>query len=237
MPETRSAAPIAAYEQLTPLTVNRPNQSPATELVVLVPGVGFGGIELIPLAWALQRRRRARTAVFFYLPWCKSLDDSAVKLAEWLARRDEEVIHLVGHSLGGLVILQLLAASGWTKPGRIVTLGTPHRSIAAAGRIKRLPAGGWILGAAVRSALDGLPLPIPQGRDVGCIAGSVNVGLGALLSLPRPNDSIVGVEEAIHPHTRDCAVLRTTHTSMLFSRRVADKVDAFLTQGAFARRR
>jgi len=202
------------------------------DLIVLVPGAGVGGVDLLPMAWRL-RRRGYRVKVFFCLTWAMSLAESARQLHRWLSAQPETVIHLVGYSLGGLVILHCISEHGRAKAGRVVTIGTPHTDITIARQIMRLPGGRWAVGRGATSALPLLPLPIPAGWEIGAIAGNRAGGLGALFAIPQPNDMMVSVHEAHHPAIRRHIVLPISHVSMLFSRPVADETDAFLQSGQF----
>ena len=203
-----------------------------SELVVLVPGAGLGGVEFLLLARRL--RDFGYTAkVFYYMPWYEPVGRTAERLEKFLSIRRHPTIHLVGHSLGGIVILRFLHDSTWDRAGRLVTLGTPHRGIEAAARISRVHGGRTLLGPAIRSAQALVPIPAPEGRELGSLAGRVNLGIGRILSLPQPNDSVVGVDEALHPGSSSTAVVRASHSSMLVQRRVALEIDAFLQTGAF----
>ncbi len=206
------------------------------ELVVLVPGAGVGGADLLALAWRL-RRRGHRAKIFFCPTWALPLAQSARGLHRWLSQQPAPIIHLVGHSLGGLVILRCLAEYNWTRAGRVVTLGTPHADIAVARLGMHLPIGKWVAGRGVATALPLLPLHVPPGREVGAIAGSRSWGLSLFVTLPPPNDGVICVAETYHPEIAHHIVLPVSHTSMLFSGEVADETAAFLRSGQFNRSR
>lgn len=202
------------------------------DLVVLVPGAGIGGADLLPMACRFQRCGY-RAKVFFCLTWAKPLADSARQLYHWLSKQPEPLIHLVGHSLGGLVILRCLADYPWVRAGRIVTVGTPHTNIAIAQHLLRVPGGHWLVGRGVASALPLLPLQLPAGREIGAIAGAMDRGANTFWSVPSPSDRIVSVQETQHPAIAQHIVLGVSHNGMLFSRAVVEAVDAFLRNGRF----
>jgi hypothetical protein len=114
-------------------------------------------------------------------------------------------------------------------------LGVPINGCPAAQRIARLPFGPRLLGQCLLSVNAEAPHRLPQGREVGGIAGKLNLILGWMLRLDRPNDTVISVQEALHEDMQDTAVLAVTHGSMLLSRQVADCVDAFLKAGSFRR--
>lgn len=142
-------------------------------------------------------------------------------------------LHLVGHSLGGLLIRQWVAEYGQHFDGRCVTLGTPHQGSTVARQVHRRAPG--LLGAVYASALDGAVPPWPAACEWGSVAGSRNRGLGRCLRVPLPqSDGTVAVAETMAAGCRDHLVLPVGHTSMLFDRKVAQQVAHFLQYGCFA---
>ncbi len=203
------------------------------DLVVLVPGVGLSGIDLLAVAWRL-RRRGFRTHIFFCVTWALTLTESARRLQHWLAAQPDPLMHLVGHSFGGLVVLRCLAECGWNRPGRVVTMGTPHTDIAVARQVRRLPFGTWAAGPGVDTALPLLPLPVPADREVGTLAGDRSWGLSFIFPVPSPNDGVICVAETRHPAIAHHLVLPLSHTDLLVSPQAADEVAAFLRRGRFS---
>ncbi len=145
-------------------------------------------------------------------------------------------MHFVGHSLGGLVVLQLLARQPPARAGRVVLLGSPIRGSAAAARLARHPLARRLLGRAPEAGLvAGIGDERDWDREIGMIAGRAPVGLGGPLGgLPRPHDGTVAVEETRAPWLTDHLTLPVSHFSMLFSRRVVAAVCRFLASGRFA---
>ena len=82
-----------------------------------------------------------------------------------------------------------------------------------------------------------MPRPsIPDGVELGVIAGNVPFGLGRLVArLPKPNDGVVRVDETRVPGAKESIVLRINHTGMLVSPAVARAACAFLRNGSFRR--
>lgn len=174
---------------------------------------------------------------FRYRTVVHDLDRSAARLAEFIAAVSGETVHLVTHSLGGVLTLKMLDRCGAGRIGRIVCLGPPFRGSAAAANLLRCPGGTYVLGKAMAQAVDEAPRRPWEGeRELGIIAGSRAMGAGRLLGrLQKPNDGTVTVAETELPGAADHVVLPVTHFSMLFSRDVADQVIAFLRDGCFRR--
>ena len=204
------------------------------EGVILVHGLWMG-------AWAMQglRLRLARLGyavyAYGYRSTAHTLDEHAQGLAARIAGLREPVIHLVGHSLGGLVILRCLRDHGEQRIGRIVLLGTPARASAAARRLANTAAGAWLLGAS-REIWCSLPTVFRPRSELGVIAGSRPWGVGRLvLRLAGTNDGVVRLEETEVPGMRERVVLPVSHSGMLLSACVAREVAAFLKRGSFTR--
>ena len=193
-------------------------------------------------AMELMRRRIARGgyhALSYSYPSMRlTLGENAERLVRYLRGLNVTRLHLVGHSLGGLIVLRALNNAAGMAPGRVVLVGTPCAGSHAASRLQRIPGGRTVLGRSLNESLES-PLARPPGRDIGVVAGSVPIGLGQIVdpSLPRPNDGAVSVEETRIAGMRDHVILPVSHSGMLVSRTVARQICAFLRDGTFARSR
>ena len=206
------------------------------QAAVLVHGLWMTGLEMVPLAWRL-RRCGFKTHTFHYPSVRRSPRENAAALDAWLRTLPEPVIHLVAHSLGGIVVLHLFDAYPAQKPGRVVLLGSPLKGSAAAARLARTPWGRAILGRSVEQGLLGGAPRWHGARDLGVIAGTRPLGVGALVApgrLPRPNDGTVELAATRCDGASEHLVMRHSHFGMLYARDVADAVCRFLHHGRFA---
>lgn len=211
-------------------------QEPSRQAVVLVHGMWVGGWIMQGLRLRLARRGYA-AYTFSYPSMAQSLDAHAERLAARIAALREPLIHLVGHSLGGLVVLRCLRNHGERRIGRVVLMGTPVRACMAGRRMDRVAAGKRLLGAS-GEIWRGLPEVFRPRCELGVIAGSRPWGLGRMLMrLPGTNDGVVRLEETEAPGMRDRVVLPVSHSGMLVSAHAANAVAAFLERGAFERER
>lgn len=206
---------------------------PSKEPVVLVHGVWMRGISL----GALSRRLNAMGFAAERFEYA-SLFHSPEQTVERLRRRVRALgpgpVHVVGHSLGGLLALE--AFRGWQQapPGRLVALGSPFCGSAVArsllAKSSRLP----MLGRSARMLAEGVMPWHPSDRDVGVIAGTHPYGLGSLLGgLVGQNDGTVAVAETRLPGVVEEKFHPVSHTGLVFSQAVAEDVAAFLRQGRF----
>jgi pimeloyl-ACP methyl ester carboxylesterase len=212
----------------------RPASRRATgEAVILVHGIWLMGLAMVPLQRRL-RRRGFHARVLAYRSLMRTPAQNAERLARAVARCREPVVHLVGHSLGGLVVLHLLAASPPKKPGRCVLLGSPARGSAVAALLARHPLTKRLLGRSVVGALLGEAPASTGGREVGVIAGALPYGVGRVVpGLAKPHDGTVAVAETELPCAAASLVLPVSHTGLVLSEQVAEAAAAFLRTGRF----
>ncbi len=203
------------------------------ETVILLHGIWMPALVMGLLARRL-RRCGYRTAVFGYHSLTQTLENDAGQLAGFIREQGDTPVHLVGHSLGGLVILQALQDNPGLVNGRIVLLGSPVQGSVVARRLYRYRGLRWLLG---RSA-EGVLLeggPAWQGHlPLGVIAGNRPVGIGQLTGgLAGENDGTVMVAETRLEHASATIQVNTTHTGLMLSREVAFEVCSFLKEGRF----
>lgn len=207
-------------------------QTAATEHVIVLHGIWMRGIAMLPLS------RRLRGAGFTvdtldYPSVVGSWDDSASRLARHWHEHAGRKVHIVGHSLGGMLALHVAAKCAGLPEGRIVCLGSPLKGSAAASRMGRLPGGHWLMGQSAEILKSGLA-PWRGQRPVGVIAGSTPIGLGSVLGvLKTPHDGTVSVEETRLDGVDEHRVVEHTHTGLAFSNDVAELVVGFLRDGRF----
>jgi pimeloyl-ACP methyl ester carboxylesterase len=208
-------------------------------VLVYVHGLWLTGIEGGILRKRLAKDLSAETRAFSYASVNSSMAANAQALAKFLSGLRADTLHLVGHSLGGLVILKLFEGGDADRlpPGRIVLLGSPLNGSRAARNLARLPLGKKILGRGVEEELLSLRERRWQGqRELGVIAGSLGVGLGRLVGVGgAPSDGTILVDETRLPGIRAHLVLKVSHTGLPFSPTVARQTGAFLSSGNFDR--
>ena len=206
-------------------------------VLVYVHGLWFTGREALILRRRLAASLAVESRVFSYPSVTASVTENAAALGRYLATIRADTLHLVGHSLGGVVILKLFQNPPQLPPGRIVLLGSPLNGSRAAQLLTRLPFGRPVLGKGIAEEVLNAPPRRWQGRrEIGVIAGGRSIGLGRLVGrLEKPNDGTVTVAETELPDATDSIVLPVTHSGFLLSSEVVRQTAAFLTAGRFSR--
>jgi len=174
-------------------------------------------------------------SVFRYPSMHASLAQVTAALAARL-RAAGDTVHVVAHSLGGLVALETLQGGDELPPGRAVLLGSPVQGSRAATAIARWSLGPQLLGSLAIAELARARDRRWHGpREIGLIAGSRSAGLGRVFAeLPQPNDGTVCLDETDLPGATARLVLDVSHTGMLLSQAVAAATLRFLAHGSFA---
>ena len=204
--------------------------------VILAHGLWVPGVVMHPLAARLERAG-LRCHGFTYAGRGRPLEGHAERLAR-LARQLGPA-HFLGHSLGGLVVLEALQSDAAIGVGRVMLLGTPAQGCLSGRWLARHTAGRWLLGESEKLWLEGRAARWTRAEPLGVIAGTTPFGLGRMMigRLPGPNDGVVCVEETAVEGMTERLVLSVSHSAMLVSSRVAENVAAFLAEGRFSAHR
>jgi pimeloyl-ACP methyl ester carboxylesterase len=176
------------------------------------------------------------TASLRYRSMRGSLPEHMEAVARRVASLDAEVVHVVAHSLGGVVALRYLQGAPDARIGRCVMLGAPLSGAMTARSLAQRPLGRRMLGASRAILCADFDTRVDARLCLGSIAGSRPLGLGSLVStFGEPNDGVISVAETKLPSLADHLVLPVSHSGMLVSAPVARQVIAFLRHGRFER--
>jgi pimeloyl-ACP methyl ester carboxylesterase len=196
------------------------NGTGAGDPVVLVHGLWMTGREMRVLGGRLASAGFG-PRYFRYHSWRGGLAGAVRALREFVGDTEGERVHLVGHSLGGVVIARMLEEEELDRPGRVAMLGSPMAGSAVGARLARSGAGRWLLGGVAREGIVERSPRWPGGRDLLVVAGDIPIGTGLLFALAKPHDGLIRVEETRVEGVRT-RVVRASHVGLLLSRKVAD---------------
>ncbi len=242
---------IAAWSSVD-LEPDRPSRGTKTEqrrlradspqdTVILLHGLGRSRLSMQWLA--RQFTNAGYTVVNEGYPSTRlGIAEAADHLHQRLAPRLGTVpgrVHFVTHSLGGIVVRDLLQRHRPANLGRVVMLGPPNQGSELVDRLARNPVYRWATGPAgqeLGTAPTSTPnLLGPVDFEVGVIAGRSS--LNPLFSswLKGPNDGKVSVARAAVPGLTDLFVVPRSHTYLMRSGEVARQALHFIAHGRFER--
>ena len=207
----------------------------AGTVIVFVHGAIVNGHEMF-----LLRRRMKRlgfgTRQFYWNSITGSLEANLERFARFVAATEANTLHVVGHSMGGVLARLLFERNPDPRPGRIVAMGSPLTDCWTGRKFGALlPQLPWPAGRAVRDYLAKEISPVWRGsRDFGVLAGTYPFGIGAVFpSLPTPSDGVVLLDETKLQGLAGHLTLHLNHFGLLFSRRCAIATARFLESGSF----
>jgi pimeloyl-ACP methyl ester carboxylesterase len=205
--------------------------------VVCIHGLWMNGMEMGLLRRRLRKDLGVGTAQFCYRASTEGVTENARRLRNFIDQNSAQTVHLVGHSLGGVLALQMLKRFPTQKVGRVVCLGSPLVDSSAARQLSRRSWGRSIIGKTLLEAVLEQPLHrCDPDHDVGMITGKLALGAGAVaVTLERPNDGVVTQQETELSGLHDRLMLPVSHFGLLLSPRVARQTGHFLRYGSFER--
>ncbi|MDW9478616.1 alpha/beta fold hydrolase [Sinorhizobium meliloti] len=198
---------------------------------------------------------------FTMLPFCRHLSKSGYsvlnidypstafpieRLAEVVAERIDRhagsvdgKLHLVGYSMGGLVIRAFLRNQVPATLGKVVMIGTPNHGSEIADFLKSFPPFRYLYGPAGQQLVTDQTrfssIFASDGFDLGIIAGNCarNPILGRIIG--QPSDGKVSVESTKLACAADHLVVHSNHTLLPHNRTVWKQTASFLRNGMFDR--
>ncbi len=182
-----------------------------------------------------------RVVDFEYPSTSETLEALGDRLEQWLGlccAGEENAVHFVTHSMGGIVVWAYLTDRRSTYAGRVVMLAPPAGGSELIDVLAETPLleaivgpSGARLGTDSGRAAAGFP---PVDFALGVIAGDRSLNPLSSWIIPGPDDGKVAVRAARVPGATDFLVIPGTHTFLMNRADVANQVLHFLRHGAFA---
>ena len=203
--------------------------------IIYVHGLWLNGTESLILRRRMERDWGIPVHPFRYRSVTSNMGEIAARLQAFVKELAPQSLHLIGHSLGGLVIYRFLERYPDQPPGRVVFLGTPSVASRAAVEAARMKWAATLVGHCVaEELLIERTRRWAVKRDLGIIAGTKNVGLGQFFAgFEEDCDGTISVDETRLPGAADHLTLPVSHMGMLLSARVARETVEFLQTGRF----
>lgn len=207
------------------------------EAVVLVHGLGGNENSMASLETYLSRRGY-QTVKVIYPSTKECIEDIA---ADYLApavadlqRRGVRHIHIVTHSMGGIVARYYLQDHPLPAGSRVVMISPPNQGVEIADKLHDSSLAQAALGPAVQQlGCHTLPAFKPLKMAVGVIAGCGGLAPEHSPLTPGVDDGIVSVAAARLGEMRDFLVVPLDHVSIKHDPRVISQVSYFLGHGRF----
>lgn len=198
--------------------------------IVLVHGIWNARSWLMPLAQRL-RGEGFEVDVFGYPSIVGGPEPAIATLVERL--RGGPPVHLVGHSLGGMIVLEALRRAPDLPVQRAVCLGSPLCGSHAARSLGRRRWTAPMLGRSGTLLQAGCP-PWAGSVPVGMVAGNVARGIGRLIArFDGESDGTVGLAETRLPGLTAHCTVPASHTGLVVSGDAARQAARFLREGRF----
>jgi triacylglycerol lipase len=146
-------------------------------------------------------------------------------------------IHMVTHSMGGIMARFYLQKEPLPQGSRLVMIAPPNQGSEIVDRFKGFFIFNWMNGPAgqeLTTSANSLPNRLgPVPLEIGVIAGnrSLNPIFSALI--PGPDDGKVSVERTRMPEMVDFFVVNSSHTFIMRNDEVIRQVSLFLENGRF----
>jgi pimeloyl-ACP methyl ester carboxylesterase len=201
--------------------------------VVLVPGLWNPSGVLWPLG-ARLRRAGYVPRVFSYRGRA-SFEANVEQLARFVrGQLAGRPAHFVGHSLGGVLVLETLNRHPDIPVSSALLIGSPVRGSLAGRRFGRERFGKWMMGGAAQ-CWEAREARWTRDAPLGVLAGSVAIGLGRMVGgdLPGVNDGVVCEEETVVDGMAARKLVAQPHSWMPISPSVARLTTTFLRTGGF----
>lgn len=209
--------------------------------VICIHGIWSHSIAMTMIKRRLEKEYGMNVLSFNYPSIRGTLDENAAALAHFIHEQELDATHIVGHSLGGVIALRMLANDTESVPGRVVCIGSPLTGSRAADFLSTQDwaepfLGHSITAGVIHEAANEWASHVCHHRDVGVIAGTVPVGMGRLVTrFDGDNDGSVAVSETRLAGAKDHICMKVSHKGMLVSSDVVDQAAAFLKRGEFLR--
>ena len=222
----------------------QPSHASTTELscVVLVHGLAGSRWNWIGLPQLLQRSGY-HVVNYSYPSRQQRIEVAAQALApvvQQCLQQQRRPVHLVGHSMGGLLIRAYLQQYGHVGIGRVVMLGTPNQGTELSDPTGQQPyeraVAGW-LGPAVAqmtTETNGFVAQLAEPSvPTGIIAGYLTPTPWLNRRFNTANDGLVAVYSTRLSTMQDFVLVRSIHTSLPLQVDAQRQVGWFLATGRF----
>lgn len=201
------------------------------ERVILLHALAGTKASMLYLEYRL-RKAGFETCNMGYPSTRKPIEELASHVAARLPK-SEKPLHYVTHSMGGIVLRQMIRENRPPNLGRVVMFAPPNQGSCLAARLRRNWYFRTVFGPAGQQLIDGagsLPRKLgPVDFELGIIAGTFPIGR----LVKDPSDGRVMVEETKVEGMTDFVEVSASHTFIIFNRQAIRQAIHFLRYARF----
>lgn len=146
-------------------------------------------------------------------------------------------VHFVTHSLGGIIVRQLVKSTPALRIGRVVMLSPPNHGSDVVDKLGTWGLFGLVNGPAgqqLGTGRDSIPQTLgPAAFEVGILTGSRTINPILSLLIPGTDDGKVSIQSAQLEGMRDFCVIPSSHPFIMSSDPAIEQTLVFLAGGRF----
>ena len=212
----------------------------AADCVVLLHGLARGPNSMIRLEMGLE----AAGYVVVNQDYPSTKDNimalAAAALPDAISACPDTVpVHVVTHSMGGILLRAYVGTAEFPRLGRAVMIAPPNRGSEIVDKFQDWEVFDWINGPAgqeLATGPDALPARLgPVEFDLGVIAGDATINPYFSEIIPGPDDGVVSVNSTRIAGMNDHIILPASHTFITMHGKTLRQVLSFLRIGKFDR--
>lgn len=196
--------------------------------VILLHGLGRSSLSMLPIGSALARDNYRVVNVGYPSRSATISELSQIALADTIADiRSKDAtadIHIVTHSLGGILTRYYLTEMSSTSITSVVMLAPPHQGSAMADTWSSHTFGRWILGPAISE------LRTDTESTVRTLSPDMPVPVGIIVGA---KDHKVSVENAFLTTSTPTIIFPYRHTFIMYTQNTIDAILTFLKTNSF----
>jgi alpha-beta hydrolase superfamily lysophospholipase len=214
------------------------------EFVVLLHGLARTSRSMRPIKKALEKNGFATFNVNYpsrKKPIEELSDYVLEKINQNFSDHPTNTLHFVTHSMGGIILRQIMKLSPISNLGRVVMLGPPNQGseiIDRLGPFKLIPIINGPASLQLGTSSDGFIQSLGQVHfDLGVIAGTRSINPFLSFLIPGPDDGKVSVERTKVEGMNDFIEVPNSHSFMMGNRTIQKETIYFLKNGQFSKKK